>query len=182
MLAMINPAIKRVVCISDDSATSDGVIAYIKANKMPLEIVAYEQPVTFSAWKRVVRKYTKDPSVDALLIPLYQTVKSDEGGDRVKPSTVMEWTVKNNSKPVAGLWPFATREGALCAVKVDLKEHGIVAANMALQILNGKKAGEIPIVKNQYGYVILNIRTANRLGVLIPYEIVQAADKLPGPA
>lgn len=178
MLAMINPDIKKVVCISDNSATSDGVIAYIKANEMPLEIVAYEQPATFSAWKQTVRKYQKDPSVNAFLIPLYQTVKSTAGGDRVKPGTVMQWTVKNIAKPVAGLWPFATQDGALCAVTVDLKEHGIVAANMALQIIGGKKAGQIPIVKNKDGYVILNIQAAKRLGVHIPYEIILAADRL----
>ncbi len=178
MLAMINPKIKRVVCISDDSATSDGVIAYIKANVMPLEILAYERPATFSDWKRAVRAYKNDPAVDAFLIPLYQTVKSAAGGDRVKPSTVMQWTVKTIAKPVAGLWPFATQDGALCAVTVDLKEHGVKAAHMALQILDGKKAGEIPIVKNKDGYVILNIKTAKRLGVQIPYEIVQAADRL----
>lgn len=178
MLAMINPKIKRVVCISDDSATSNGVIAYIKANKMPLEIVAYEQPVTLTAWKQTVLKYQRDASVDAFLIPLYQTVKSAPNGDRVAPREVMQWTVKNITKPVSGLWPFATRDGALCAVTVDLNEHGIVAAGMALRILSGEKAGQIPIVKNQDGFVILNIQAAKRISMHLPYEILQAADKI----
>lgn len=178
MLAMIDPAIKKVVYISDDSTTADGVITYIQSYKMPIEIVGFEQPATFKAWKQIIRKYENDASVHAFLIPLYQTVKADQGETRIKPAEVMNWTVNNVSKPVAGLWPFATKDGALCAVTVDLTEHGIVAAQMALQILEGEKAGQIPIVKNKDGFVILNTKSAERLDMLIPFEIIQAADRI----
>lgn len=179
LLSKIDPDIKQVVCLTDDSATSNGVIAYIASNRMPLEIKAFEQAGTFKEWKHLVLKYDKDPEVQAFLIPLYHTVKKSSGSNmRMEPAKVMEWTVKNITKPIGGLWPFATKDGALCAVTVDLTEHGRVSAEMALRVLNGEKAGDIPIIKNQDGYVILNNRSAKRLQVMIPFEILQVADRI----
>lgn len=178
MLTRIYPLANKVVCISDDSTTSDKVIGYIQSGKMPLEISAFEQPATYKEWKQTVLRYEKDAMVQAFLIPLYQTVKSDQGHDRINPSEVMGWTVANVTKPVVGLWPFATKDGALCAVTVDMTEHGLVAGERALQILSGKKASQIPIVNNKDGFVILNIRAAKRLGVHVPFEVIQAADRL----
>lgn len=179
LLSKIDPKIKRVAFISDDSATADGVIQYIRANKMPLDITAFDQPKSFDEWKKTVTRHENDPMVDAFLIPLYHTIKTTEKKDsRVPPPEVMKWTIDNTKKPIGGLWPFATKDGALCAVTVDLTEHGMVAAEMALRILNGVNAGQIPIVKNKDGFVIINIQTARRLDTLIPYEILQIADKI----
>jgi hypothetical protein len=128
-----------VACISDDSTTANEVMADIKSSKMPLEIVAYAQPATFEAWKETIRKYEHDPSVQAFRSRSIKPSKSDEKDMRVAPSQVMRWTVDNVTKPIGGLWPFATQDG----------------------------------------YVILNLRGANRLGIPIPYAIIQAADRIP---
>lgn len=179
LLAKINPKIKKVVYLSDDSATANGVIKYINNNRMPLDIKAFVQPGTFGEWKAAALMYDKDPEVDAFLIPLYHTVKSSKGSDkRVLPKKVMQWTVKNIHKPVGGLWPFAAKDGALCAVTVDLTEHGRIAAQMSLRVLKGEKTGQIPIVKNKDGYIILNAQSAKRLNIPIPFEILQMADHI----
>lgn len=179
MLAKIDSNIKKVVCLSDDSATANGVVKFMRANKMPLEIEAFEQPKTFHEWKEVALRYERDPNVHAFLVPLYHTVKVLENSDaRVPPNEVMRWMTENIRKPIAGLYPFSTQDGALCAITVDLTEHGVVAAKMALRILNGEKAGHIPIEKNNDGYVILNAQTAKRLGIFIPGEIRKIADKI----
>lgn len=90
----------------------------------------------------------------------------------------MNWTVDNVKKPVVGLWPFSTDDGALCAVVVDPREHGRVAAEMARQIMNGKKAGEIPVKGNKQGYVIVNVKTAQKLGMDVPFNIIESAQKI----
>ncbi len=182
MLRRINPKIQNVAWISDDSQTALGVLPRVrdKANskELPLKIVDYVQPSTFVQWKRTIRRYNKNPDVHAFIIPLYHTVKNSTGEESVLPAAVMEWTVKNTTKPIAGFWPFSTDDGALCAVAVDPHEHGKVAALMAKQILSGKSASDIPMVVNKNGYVILNLKTAHQLDIDVPFEVIQSADNI----
>lgn len=182
MLRRINPKIKNVVWVSDDSQTARGVLPRVRdkadSNELPLKIVDYAQPSTFVQWKKTIQRYNKNPGVHAFLIPLYHTVKNNTGEESLLPAAVMEWTVKNTTKPIVGFWPFSTDDGALGAVAVDPHEHGKIAALMAKQILSGKSASNIPMVVNQNGYVILNLKTAHQLDIDVPFEVIQSADKI----
>jgi ABC-type uncharacterized transport system substrate-binding protein len=182
LLKRIYPKASNVAWVSDFSPTSVGVRTRVeklaRLNKLPLNIVAYKQPVTFEAWRTTIEALDRDPGVQAFLIPLYHTVTAKSDGQSMLPADVMAWTVKKTSKPIVGFWPFSADDGALCAVAVDPYEHGKVAALMARQILSGKKAGDLPIVTNRNGYVILNLNTANKLGIEIPFEVIQSADRI----
>jgi ABC-type uncharacterized transport system substrate-binding protein len=181
LLQQIIPGLSKVAYMADDSATASLVTPRIQAQansgKLPVEVVGWERPATFSQWQQVAQKYNADSTVDAFLIPLYHTVKKEDG-TTMKPSDVMAWTVANTGKPIIGLWPFSTNDGALCAVVVDPSEHGQVAAQMAVKIANGKKAGDLPVVVNKQGYVIINAKTAQKLGVQVPYEVIASANKV----
>lgn len=182
LLLQILPDLKKVAYIADDSSTATLITPRSQevndSGRSPLEIVAFHRPSLFNEWKELINKYNADNSVGALIIPLYHTVKDNENGDSIKPSDVMAWIVENSKKPVIGYWPFSTKDGALCAVVVDPKEHGKVAANMALQILGGKKAGDIPVVINKEGFVIINIKTASKLNIDVPFNLLQIADEV----
>jgi len=182
LLKKIYPRALNVVWVSDYSPTSLGVLARVQRlaqlNKLPLNIVTYKQPVTFDQWRDTIEAFDRDPDVHAYLIPLYHTVLADPAGQSMLPADVMAWTVNKTSKPIVGFWPFSADDGALCAVAVDPYEHGKVAALMARQILSGKKASDLPIVVNRNGYVILNLKTANKLGVDVPFEVIQSADHI----
>jgi len=182
MLRRINPEIKNVIWVSDDSQTTRGVLPRVKhkadSNELPLRILDYTKPSNLSQWKSTIRRYNKNPEVHAFLIPLYHTVKNSSGEKSVIASAVMEWTAKNTTKPIVGFWPFSTDDGALCAVAVDPHEHGKVAALMAKQILSGKAASDIPMVVNKNGFAIVNLKTAHRLNIDVPFEVIQSADKI----
>lgn len=182
MLKMIRPSVSHMAWISDDSATADLVLRRVRrkaeSGQLPIPITAYLQPATLAQWKATILKCDADPNIDALLIPLYHTVKAHAGGRSVLPSDVMTWTVDNTRKPIVGLWPFSAHDGALCAVVVDPKEHGKVAALMAKQILAGKKAGDLPMVENRDGFVILNMSAAAKLGIEVPFEVMLSADEI----
>ena len=181
MLSQILPGIKKAAFIADDSSTASLVMGQIqrkaKTYPLPIELAQPEQPGTFEQWKNVIRKYDQDSSVGAFLIPLYHTVKKADGMS-MNPSDVLGWTVKNTRKPIVGLWPFAPKDGALCAVVVDPVEHGTVAGQMAVAIAGGKKAGDLPVLENKKGYVIINGKTAQDLGIQVPYEIISSANEL----
>jgi ABC-type uncharacterized transport system substrate-binding protein len=182
LLKMIKPSVSHVGWVSDDSATSNLVLRRVRkqaeSGQLPIPITAYLQPVTFEKWKATIKKCNADANIDALLIPLYHTVKTHAGGKSVPSADVMHWTVNNTRKPIVGLWPFTAHDGALCAVVVDPKEHGKVAALMAKQIIAGKKAGDLPMVKNKDGFVIINTVAATKLGLEIPFEVLLSADEI----
>lgn len=182
LLKMIAPQINSVVCISDDSYTSNLVLHRIKSRaadgSFPVRIVDFTQPSTFSKWISAVGFYELKPDIDAFLIPFTESVKQGGKRENMSPFEIMMWTMDNVTKPIVGLWPTAIDHGALCAVVVDPKEHGTVAALMAKKILAGKKAGDIPIVTNQDGYVIVNLKTASKLNIDVPFSVLQSADQI----
>lgn len=182
MLKKIKPQISNVVWVSDDSQTVHVMLPRVRqkaeTTAFPLRITGYALPSTFAEWKKTIRHYDKMAEVHAFLIPLYHTVKNGPGEKSVLPSAVMNWTIHHTGKPIVGFWPFSTDDGALCAVAVDPLEHGKVAALMAKQILSGKSAADIPIVVNQNGFVILNLKSASHLNIDVPFEVIQSADKI----
>lgn len=182
LLQSVVPSIQEVVYIADDSSTANLVTPRIQAQakegKLPIAVNYFERPSTFDQWQAVIKKYNQNASIGAYLIPLYHTVKKTAGGERVPPSEIMRWTVANTNKPVVGLWPFSTDDGALCAVVVDPKEHGHVAAEMAATIVSGKKAGDLKAVTNREGYTIFNLKTAEAKGIEIPFDILENANRI----
>lgn len=182
LLKMIRPSVSHVAWVSDDSATADLVLQRVRrkaeSGQLPIPMASYMQPATLKQWKAAIRKCDADPHVDALLIPLYHTVKTHAGGQSVLASDVMRWTVNNLRKPIVGLWPFSAHDGALCAVVVDPREHGRVAGLMARQILAGKKTGDLPMVENKNGFVIINTAAAAKLDIEIPFEVMLSADEI----
>lgn len=67
--------------------------------------------------------------------------------------------------------------GALLALAPDYEDIGRQAGLVAREILGGKSPGSIPL-KHPKGHLILNLNTAQALGVNIPPEILGKADKI----
>ena len=146
--------------------------------ELSIPIREFIQPATFSQWQDAVIRLEQDSKIDAIMIPLYHTVKIDGTDTSMAPMDVMEWTVENTIKPVIGLWSFAVEDGAFFAVTVDPREHGRVAARMAIDILGGKSADEIPMVTNQEGFVIVNTKNAKRFDLDPKIDIELIADRV----
>ena len=178
LLKRIAPGVKTIAVICDDSPTGAGMIAQMKAAEaqLPVKVVAYEQPATFDAWKAAVQKLRT--RADALHITLYMTVKRTPGGPRVPPKEVVGWTVANWDKPSVTSYTYGVEDGVLCGVVESGVEHGVLAADMARRILQGKKAGEMPIVVAQEGMVQVNLKTAARLGLQVSPGLLKEADKV----
>lgn len=182
VLKVLLPGIHKVTVVCDISATSELVLLRIRKlarNLSPdMQIVGYEQPATFSQWQQVIYDLDQDRQVDALLIPLYHTIRRDGALTSIASAEVMRWTITHTRKPVVGLWPQNVTDGSLLAVTVDPHEHGRVAAQMTLQILNGKRAGDIPIVVNKEGYVMVNLKNKEHLIFDAGIDIDQIADQV----
>lgn len=181
-LKAIMPQVRRVAVVSDDSATTNLLLPRI--HKLPSQastepgivITHYAQPATFSQWQHTIQQLEKDVQVDALMIPLFHTVKKESTQVSMASSEVLAWTIKNSTKPLVGLWPIFVNGGGLLAVTVSPHEHGRVAAQMALEILDGKSSNQIPIQINQDGHVMFNMKNKGHLAFDASINIDQIAD------
>ncbi len=176
MLLGISGDIKKIALLTDHSPTSDAVLGYLKTLESPLEIVSIDQPATIAEWQEVVTRYQS--TVDAFGVYNYHTVASVKGAESMEAKEVMAWTVANNGKPTFGLLPFGVEDGLLCGVVESGEDHGLESAKLALQILDGNKAGDYPIKTAEEGAVLLNVATAEKMNLEIPYELVETADRV----
>lgn len=181
LIRTLIPEVRRIAYLNDDSVTGMAVLHRMKLaqkqGSLELELIGFDTPPTFSRWKDVIRSHEARDDVGAYLIPVYHTVQ-DENGDVVLPADVMKWTVEHVTKPIFGLWPFSVEDGALAAVTVDPREHGWVAARMAKEIASGVKPDEIDTEVNREGRVMLNLKSAEFLGIEITYDTIESCDIL----
>ena len=124
----------------------------------------------------MINKY--QDSADAVGIILHQTIKKAIGDEGMDPEEVMAWTMANNKRPTVGFFDFAMRDGVLCGIAESGEEHGFEAAEMVVDILKGKKAGDFPIRTAKKGSVMINLKTARKLGMDIPASIVESAQEI----
>ena len=84
--------------------------------------------------------------------------------------------MNHTRKPIVGMYEHFIFNDGLMAVTVDPREHGSVAATMALEILRGKTAAQIPMSINNEGYVMVNLKNQRDLVFDPNVEIDQIAD------
>ena len=180
VLKTLMPSIRGIAVVTDDSTTAKimrpRILDRIGKLAPGINLVEYETPDTFSNWMQVISRLDQDPRVDALLVPLYHTVRRDGDDTSVASKDVMRWTLAHTGKPVVGLWPSIIEHGALLAVTVDPSEHGLEAARMTKEILSGKSAAEIPIRTNTDGYVMVNLRDNAHFVFDATVQVDQIAD------
>ena len=68
--------------------------------------------------------------------------------------------------------------GGLMAYAADLGEQGRHVADDVHQILNGTKPGDIPIYQSSRFALVINLKTAQRLGLTLPPALLGAADEV----
>jgi ABC-type uncharacterized transport system substrate-binding protein len=66
----------------------------------------------------------------------------------------------------------------LLGVTKDPQEQGEYAAQTALRILDGEKPADIPIAKNKKGNLNLNLKIAEKLGIIFPPAMLRNAKEI----
>ncbi len=168
LLRRMVPQARRVAVLSDDSPTSAGALQFMD-DATDFEIASKDMVSTFDQWKDRVRQL--QATADAIAIYMYHTVKEAGSTQSLDPTAVMRWTVDNSSTPIVGFFIFAVDDGVLCGYLESGVEHGQRAGIMAVEILGGKRAGQIDIVTALDGQSMLNLKTARKLGLTIPDSI-----------
>lgn len=69
----------------------------------------------------------------------------------------------------------SVKAGALGAYTINYQEVGVEGAHMARRILNGESASEMPIMVMKTGVLELNLKSAEKLGIQIPGDLLAKA-------
>lgn len=80
--------------------------------------------------------------------------------------------------PVISQTPEAADKGALVTLEINPAEQGQLAGEYAAKILNGRRAGELPICTPKKIDLIINLRTARQLDLHVPFRVLNAATKV----
>ena len=136
-----NRAVKltKIFHLSDKSTYSQFVINEITSfDWQPFELVNSAEYETFEDWKNAVKKANNE--ADILLITNYHTIRrSAQDKSIVSPKEIIEWTEANSTLPGIGGWGFYVEDGGMLAVGISPYEQGEIAAQIAVDILTGKK-------------------------------------------
>lgn len=84
------------------------------------------------------------------------------------------WAMANTKVPTGTTYDWMVPVSMLGLTKVP-EEQGIWSTKAALQILDGKSAGSIPVVKNELGGVFLNVKLASTAGVVFKPALLKNA-------
>lgn len=179
LMKLITPKAKRLVFLTDGSDSSSQVLQALKEERRlhgPFALrVTAEQVETFQQWQAKVR--ASQARAEALAFGVYHSLRDENTGKTVPPETVNAWTEKTNKRPTLGFVDYVLEHGQLCGVLESGHEQGALAGAMARTVLErGVAAGTLPVRVNQKGLVMVNLKTAERLGIMIPFAIIEAAD------
>ncbi len=180
LLKRINPSLRTAAFLIEDSESGRFVTHDLQEEERrhgpyALALAGVEIVRTFQQWQRLVLGYQS--RADVLALGIFNTLVDEATGRVVSPEEVMRWTHGVNARPTLGFTDAAREFGMFCGVLESGHEQGFLAGSMARDILaRGVAAGSLPVKINVRGVVLLNLKTAARLGIAVPYEIIEAAE------
>ena len=95
------------------------------------------------------------------IAPYYQTIN----GRFYTSEEVSEAIYRHSTVPIYTSWEFMIGYGAVGGRVLSGVEHGKMAGEMALQILQGKKADDIPIYRKPSGIYLFDYNVMHKLGI-----------------
>ena len=177
LLKQLVPSVKKLAIITDDSSTSQGFIASLEEVILPSEVSEFYATNDFDTWKAKVAELQTE--VDAIGIFQYHTLKEKGEETSLPPGDVLGWTLANSELPDFAFSDFTVRDGVLCGVTQSGYEQGKAAAEIAIRILNGEKAEDIPIECPEEGTPMVNETRAQELNIEIPAGVLGEAVIIP---
>jgi len=173
LMRAILPAAARYLVLGD-AFTQDQLDATRQvATKLRVEIIAetFASP-PYDIEAAIAKNRT--PRVDALIV-LTSPQLFDQRA-RISESAMKQKLPASVGYPAAG-WGEA---GFLIAYAAEQDKLSARAAEMAVSILKGAKPGDIPIERATKFDLIINLKTAKALGIKIPQQVLQRADRVIG--
>ena len=175
----IVPDLKKIVFIVDSSLTGNAIREQIESELLAGRsgiLYTIRQVSSFDEYKHLIRWINSDPETGAYYPMAIRLAAED--GSIVKVSEIMRWTLGHVRKPAMSISYAICKLGSFGGVSVDFMAMGRQAGQKGALILEGQPAGGISIQDAAEYALIFNIARAKQLGVVIPPELLGAADQV----
>lgn len=169
---------KTVALIGKNTSSMVGVKTELMAKADALEKLSGVRMLdmhlcnTFEEWQAQVQANTAE------MLYLTDTSMITKDGKEMSRTDLTRWTVDNSKVPVIAATDVDTKAGALLAILNDEGRWGQQAGEMAAKILTGTPVSQLPIETMQKGALVINVKTAKKYGLNVPYEILSAAKEI----
>ena len=174
----LHPGMRRMVVIGDESITGRAIKKQIEA-----VVPRYKDRLQVDYWTRIslpeAQKRVQSLPDDTFLFffPYYQEID----GRKYTAEEVMSAIYAYSRVPIFTSWDFLLGSGAVGGSMLSGQKHGQEAAAMALKILGGTPADEIPAVRTPAGSYMFDYEVMRHLNIsenlLPPGSIIINAPK-----
>ena len=123
----------------------------------------------YADWKKVF--LALQDRVDILILDTDGGLYKDQAAD------MQAFVESNAKKPIGTTYDFMAPYALITFGKVA-QEQGFWAGEAAAKILSGTAPADIPLVKNKEGKLIINRKIAAAVGVEVPYELAENAERI----
>jgi putative ABC transport system substrate-binding protein len=173
LLRELFPTAKTVgVIYNNEDASSLLQVKEVKRNANVYGL-GYKEAVV-SETKEVAQQAAKlFEEIDVLYLPADLTT--------LKGLKIVLSLAKKKGVPVIAAEATSVKQGALATIEVDYYRLGFEAGKHAIEIMQGKKPGEIAALKEVEGKIIINEKTAQAYRIAIPQALKNNAHFIDSP-
>ena len=166
----------KAVMITDYSPTGNGLTKQFELELKDVTDVHWEvrRVHDWAEYTSLVESLNEDAAVKAIY-PVALTLPV-AGGGRYAAAQIYDWTLAHSRKPEMAINYFFARMGLFGGAVVNFGAMGRLAGQKGAKILNGTKAGDLPIENAPDYAIVFNVKRAQDLGIVIPPALLAAAD------
>ena len=143
-------------------------LAEIKQQQKRFGFKTFEFPIKGKEGIAGTMKQVIDARVDAVIFPSDSFVKANA-------SRIIGILNKHRIPSVVIIPEMVSENGALISLGPDYRTLGQLAADNALFVLKGSKPGHLPVRVVPQLSIMINLATADRLGIHIPLQLLSVA-------
>jgi putative ABC transport system substrate-binding protein len=166
----------KAVMITDHSPTGNGLTEQFNLELKDVTDVHWEvqRVEKWSDYTTLIERLNQDPEVKviypvALSLPV-------EGDGHYAAAQIYDWTLAHSRKPEMAINYFFARMGLFGGAVVNFGAMGRLAGSQGAKILDGAKAGDLPIEDAPDYAIVFNLKRARDLGIEIPARVLAAAN------
>ncbi len=143
-------------------------LAEIQKQQQRFGFKTYDFPIKGKEGIASTMKQVIDARVDAVIFPSDSFVKAN--------ATRIIGVLNRHRIPSVVVIPeMVSENGALISLGPDYRTLGQLAADNALQVLKGKKPADLPVRTVPSLALIINLTTADRLGIHVPLQLLSVS-------
>jgi putative ABC transport system substrate-binding protein len=143
-------------------------LADIQQQQKRFGFTTFEFPITSIQDIAATMKRVIDTHPDAVMFPSDSFVKANA-------AQIIDVMNRHRIPTIVVIPEMATEDRALISLGPDYRTLGQLAADSALQVLKGKKTTDLPVRTVQHLSLIINLATADRLGINVPLQLLSVA-------